>query len=85
MSHRRILVPLAIAGAIAGAAPTTVAAAPSDPPGCFGQAVSGDGPSAPPDADDFGQEVSTTARAVKLEGGSFGADIVPGFRSEVCG
>ncbi len=79
MRRRRILVPLAIAGAIASSAPTTVAAQAPSNPGCFGEAVSVDRPTTPPEA--FGQEVSMTARAFV----PFGQEILPFFRSEVCG
>lgn len=79
MGRRRVLVPLAIAGAIAGTAPATVAAQAPSNPGCFGQAVSADRPAPVPDA--FGKEVSMTARAFV----PFGTQIVPLFRSEACG
>jgi hypothetical protein len=79
MRRRRILVPLAIAGAIAGTAPRTVAAQAPSNPGCFGEAVSADRPAPTPQA--FGQEVRMTARAFV----PFGTQIVPVFRSEVCG
>jgi hypothetical protein len=79
MRRRRILVPLAIAGAIAGTAPATVAAQPPSNPGCFGQAVSADRPAVVPNA--FGQEVSMTASANV----PFGTQIVPLFRSDACG
>ena len=78
MRRRRILVPLAIAGAIAGTAPSTVAAQAPSNPGCFGEAVSADRPTSPPEA--FGQEVSMTAKAFV----PFGRQIVPLFSSEVC-
>jgi hypothetical protein len=79
MKRRRIPGPLAIAGAIAGTAPATVAAAPSDPPGCFGQAVSADRPA--PERNAFGNEVSATGQ----DNVPFGTQIVPLFRSDACG
>jgi hypothetical protein len=79
MRRRRILVLLAVAGAIAGVAPTTVAAQAPSSAGCFGQAVSADRPAPIPNA--FGKEVSTTAMANV----PFGTQIVPLFRGEVCG
>jgi hypothetical protein len=77
MRRRRILVPLVMAGAIAGAAPSAVAAQP-DNPGCFGEAVSFGRPAADPNA--FGQEVSVAAREFQ-----FGQEVVPSFKAFVCG
>jgi hypothetical protein len=62
-----------------GTAPATVAAAPSDPPGCFGQAVSADRPA--PERNAFGNEVSATGQ----DNVPFGTQIVPLFRSDACG
>ena len=82
MTSRRMLVSLAMAGALATAVPAGASAqGPPPEPGCFGAFVSSFAQEPPAPFANLGEEVSGFAKAP----GPFGRTILPEFKRLACG
>ncbi len=81
MTHRRVLVPLAVAGAFAAIAPGTVAAQEPSGEACWGQFVSFFARLDNPEFRNYGEVVSGFAR----EPGPLGTTVVPNYKAIACG
>ena len=81
MKHRRVLIPLAVAGAIAATSPSAAVAQEPSENACWGQFISFFARLDNPDVRNFGEVVSGFAH----EPGPLGTTIVPAFKLIACG
>jgi hypothetical protein len=81
VKHRRILIPLAVAGAIAATAPSAAVAQEPSENACWGQFISFSARLTPPEFRNFGEVVSGLAH----EPGPLGRTAVPTFKAFACG
>ena len=81
MKHRRILIPLAVAGAIAATAPSAAVAQEPSEDACWGQFISFFARLDNPPLRNFGEVVSGFAHLP----GPLGRTVVPTFKAIACG
>ena len=81
MTHRRVLVPLAVAGAFAAIAPSAAAAQEPSRQACWGQFVSFFARLDNPEFRNYGEVVSGFAH----EPGPLGTTVVPTYKAIACG
>ena len=81
MKHRRILIPLAVAGAIAATAPSAAVAQEPSEKACWGQFVSFFARFEDPEFRNYGEVVSGFAH----QPGPLGTTVVPIYKAIACG